>query len=332
MGRISGLLDDDVVNACNLGLKKLGKIGVVAGRLQIILAAKDHGITQVCRVHNISRTTVTDWIKRLKNGGIEALANKPKRPQSLLHPHEDTIKEMIEQDPNITIKKLIIMIGERLHIIVGQTAMRRVVKKLNFSYITPRPTHYKKKESDSAEFKKNLRTKYEKDRARPIFFFDEARFGTHSKLGHGWFKKGSRTPVKVKLGFQNFYLYSAINPSSGEDFTLILPKVNTNCMNIFLEEIARQYKNKPMTIVMDGAGWHKSKELAIPSSIEIIYLPPYSPELNPVERLWLYLKQNTIKNKIYDTLSDLEKMISNFILTLKQSIIKDICTADYLFN
>jgi transposase len=175
-------------------------------------------------------------------------------------------------------------------------------------------------------------TKYEKDKSKPIFFFDEARFGTHSKLGHGWFKKGSRTPVKVKIGFQNFYLYSAVNPNSGEDFTLILPKVNTDCMNIFLEKIAEQYKNIPITIVMDGAGWHKSKGLIIADSIEIIYLPPYCPELNPVERLWLYLKQNTIKNKIYETLGDLEETISKFILTLKQSEIKDICSVNYLFS
>ena len=58
MGRISSLLSDDVVVACNSGLKKLGKIGIVAGRLQIILAAKKHGITEVCRIHCISRTTV----------------------------------------------------------------------------------------------------------------------------------------------------------------------------------------------------------------------------------------------------------------------------------
>jgi transposase len=76
-----------------------------------------------------------------------------------------------------------------------------------------------------------------------------------------------------------------VDPSSGEDFTLIPPKANTNYMNIFLEKIAEQYKNKPMTIDMDGARCHHSKALQIPSNIEIIYLPPYSPELNPVERL-----------------------------------------------
>ena len=103
-------------------------------------------------------------------------------------------------------------------------------------------------------------------------------------------------------------------------------------MNVFLEKIAVHYKNKPMTIVMDGAGYHKAKGLSIPNSIEIIYLPPYSPELNPVERLWLYIKQNTIKNRIYETLNDLEEAIASFIQTIKQTDIKSICTANYLFS
>jgi hypothetical protein len=55
---------------------------------------------------------------------------------------------------------------------------------------------------------------------------DESRFGTHSKIGHGWFKTGIRTPVKIKLGYKNFYLYSAISPKTGKEFTLLLPSVN----------------------------------------------------------------------------------------------------------
>ena len=106
--------------------------------------------------------------------------------------------------------------------------------------------------------KKNLQAKYEENKARSIFFFDESRFGTHSKLGHGWFTKGSRTEVKTKLGFQNFYLYSAVDPKSGVDFTLILPNVNTVCMNLFLTEMIKYIGDAPIILVMDGAGWHRA--------------------------------------------------------------------------
>lgn len=155
---------------------------------------------------------------------------------------------------------------------------------------------------------------------------DEARFGTHSKLGHGWFPTGARSRVKVKLGFKNFYVYGAIEPSAGETFSLILPKVNTDLMNLFLKEMAQYYKNELITVVMDGAGWHKSKELVIPKNIHIIHLPPYSPELNPVERFWLHTKRNTIRNKIYDSLEDLEDAVCNFLRTITNDTVAQICT------
>ncbi|MDX2049976.1 MAG: transposase, partial [Rickettsiaceae bacterium] len=104
--------------------------------------------------------------------------------------------------------------------------------------------------------------------------------------------------IDVKLGFQNFYMYSAVDPESGEDFSLILPSVNTNCMNLFLKEMSQQIGKDNIIMVMDGAGWYHSKDLKIPPNIEIVHLPAYSPELNPVERLWLYIKQKIIKNTI----------------------------------
>jgi len=160
---------------------------------------------------------------------------------------------------------------------------------------------------------------------------DEARFGTHSKLGHGWFPTGSRSAVKVKLGFKNFYVYGAVEPSSGEMFSLTLPKVNTELMNLFLQEMSECYKSEEIVIVMDGAGWHKSKKLIVPTNIIIVHLPPYSPELNPVERLWLHIKSSTIRNKIYDSLDDLENVICDFIKGITQATAAQICSVNW-FN
>ena len=162
-----------------------------------------------------------------------------------------------------------------------------------------------------------------------LFFFDESRFGTHSKIGYGWFETGTRPRVNVKLGFHNFYIYSAVNPISGKSFTLQLPSVNSDCMNVFLEEMTKDLESIDIYLVMDGAGWHKSKSLKIPNNVNIIYLPPYSPELNPVERLWLYIKQNTIKNRIYDNVITLQDAVCSFINTLQPNIIKQICTLNY---
>ena len=133
----------------------------------------------------------------------------------------------------------------------------------------------------------------------------------------------------MKLGFQNFYLYSAVEACSGSNFTLHLPYVNTECMQIFLDEFAREIGGEEIVIIMDGAGWHKSKTLVIPPNIEIIYLPPYSPELNPVERVWLHIKKAILYNKIYDTLADLENVVAEFIANLKNNTIAKICNYGY---
>jgi transposase len=165
-----------------------------------------------------------------------------------------------------------------------------------------------------------------------LYFFDESRFGTHSKLGYGWFRKGSRTQVKAKMGFQNFYVYSAVNPITGDDFTLMMPNVNTVCLNIFLAEMSKQIGEQKAIIVMDCAGWHKAKELIIATNIEILYLPPYSPELNPTEKLWQYLKSNTVKNRVYDTIEQLEIVVCSCLKNLSASLIKSICCMNYLLN
>ena len=183
--------------------------------------------------------------------------------------------------------------------------------------------------SSFLSLKKNLEKKIEENPKKELYFFDESRFGTHSKIGHGWFPKAIRTSVSVKLGFENFYVYSAVSPKTGKDCSLLMPYVNSTCMNVFLEHMEQELGGEEILLVMDGAGWHKSKGLKIPKNIEIIYLPPYSPELNPVERLWLYIKQHTIKNKIYETISLLEDSICDFMKNLKIEQIKQICNYDY---
>ena len=132
-----------------------------------------------------------------------------------------------------------------------------------------------------------------------MLFFDESRFGTHSKIGCGWFKRNTRPTVKMKLGYKNFYLYSSVDTKDGSSFSLIMPSVNTKAMNVFLAELSQEYSSDKLALIMDGAGWHKSSDLKVPENIKIFFLPPYSPELNPVERLWLYIKQRILSNKIY---------------------------------
>jgi len=143
-------------------------------------------------------------------------------------------------------------------------------------------------------------------------------------MGRSWYKKGQRTQVKIKLGFKNFYLYSAVMPENGKNFTLLMPSVNSNCLNVFLAELSEEIK-EDFILIMDGAGWHKSKDLIVPKNIQIVLLPPYCPELNPVERLWKYIKNHTIKNRVFKTLENLEDEVCEFIKNLTEEVVLGIC-------
>jgi transposase len=168
----------------------------------------------------------------------------------------------------------------------------------------------------------------EKDYA-DVLFFDEARFGTHTKIGYGWFKKGERTPVKVKIGYKALYVYGAISARNGSHFSASFGSVNTECMNAFLKMLSENYIDQKIAIIMDGARWHKSKDLEVPKNVDIILLPPYSPELNPVERLWRYLKQNVLRNRLFETLESLELSLQAFINSLHETTIIGLCNNSY---
>jgi transposase len=161
-------------------------------------------------------------------------------------------------------------------------------------------------------------------------FGDESRFGTRTQIGYGWFKKNERTTVKVNIGYLAFYIYTAISAITGEHFSAKFPNVDTDCMNAFLENLSKHYEGKRIALIIDGAGWHKSKDLKTPKNIDIFLLPPYSPELNPVERFWAFVKQNILRNRLFESLTELQLNLEKFICSLQNSTIAQICKVNYM--
>lgn len=163
-----------------------------------------------------------------------------------------------------------------------------------------------------------------------IMFFDEGRFGLQSTYTRVWSWKGEVPRVKVKQGFKSTYVYSAVSPFTGESFSLILPGVNTELMNIYLYELSKAFEGQKVVLIMDQAGWHKSKGLKEYSNIDFIFQPAYSPELNPIERLWKWLKKEMLHNRIYESLEQLIDQLSKEYQKLSKEKFKSICACNYL--
>ena len=119
-----------------------------------------------------------------------------------------------------------------------------------------------------------------------LMFQDEAGFGRINKPKRCWCNKKIRPSVPCHHIREYRYAYGAVEPMTGDNFFLVMPYCSTNCMNTFLEELAKQYPQDQILLVCDGAAWHKSKTLKVPANITLLKIPPYTPEMNPIEQIW----------------------------------------------
>jgi transposase len=163
------------------------------------------------------------------------------------------------------------------------------------------------------------------------FFMDEARFGQQGTITHVWAREGSRPTSVRQTRYDWCYLYAAVEPATGESAALIAPNVDGGTMNQFLRILDAERKpDEHIVLIMDGAGWHKSKALKLPGGITILLLPAYSPELNPVENLWHYLRSHYLSNRAYQNYDELLNAGTDAYRKLTPEVIKSVCRCPYL--
>ena len=114
---------------------------------------------------------------------------------------------------------------------------------------------------------------------------------------------------------QSVYAYTFVCPKIAKTTSLILPYANTEMMNIFLKQVAEDFKDNYLIMQVDGAGWHKAKDLKVPENIAFIEQPPYSPELNPVEQIWAEIREKFLDNILFDSI---EEVVDKLEVALKE--------------
>lgn len=163
-------------------------------------------------------------------------------------------------------------------------------------------------------------------------FQDEAGFGRISKIGKCWAPKGIRPIVPSHHIREYRYCYGAVDAHTGESFFLIAGACNTAWMNTFLKELSSAYPNDYIILVMDNAIWHKSKALEIPTNIEFAFIPPYTPEMNPIEQVWAEIRKRGFKNKAFKTLENVIDKLQEVIQGLHWSTLKSIVSRRWTSN
>jgi putative transposase len=164
-----------------------------------------------------------------------------------------------------------------------------------------------------------------------LMFQDEAGFGRINKPKYCWCPKGFRPVVPCHHVREYRYAYGSIEPKTGEHFFLVLPYCNTVCMNIFLESLSTTYPDDYIILVCDGAIWHKSGGLVIPKNIEILHIPPYTPEMNPIEQVWSWIRRRGFRNEFFSTLEKVVNRLCDTINSLTEKNVQSIALRDWMY-
>ncbi len=128
------------------------------------------------------------------------------------------------------------------------------------------------------------------------------RLGQKNKITRRWARRGTRPPALVDLRTQSAYLFGAICPARGTGAAIVMPHADTEAMQHHLDEIGGRVGPKAHgLVVLDQAGWHITEKLRIPDNLSLLPLPPKSPELNPAENVWEFLRQDKLSNLIFQT-------------------------------
>lgn len=160
---------------------------------------------------------------------------------------------------------------------------------------------------------------------RTIRYFaqDESRFGLKTLVGQLITACGVKPIGQWQWQFKAFWLYGAVEPLTGEHFIWQFSHVDTDCYQQFLDEVSKAYPDSLNILQVDNGRFHKAKGLQLPENIILLFQPPYCPELNPIERLWLHLKRD-LRWGLFEDLTQLQTKVDQLLADLTTEVVASV--------
>lgn len=327
-------------------LQREEKAAFRSRNLQIIVLAMQSWTAPAIGIAlGLSRRVVQSRVEAYNASGLEALGERrgapPKRP--LDEEQQAAFAQRVEQGAqpadvvcSLRGRDFQRILNEEFGCLRSLTTVYRILHDSGYSYLRPRPKHHRCDPAKRESFLNDLPSRIAQiatahpNKKLRIFFQDESRFGQQGTLTNIWAKRGSRPEIKRQTEFKYVWVLGVVCPETGASEGLICPYLNTKSVNVFLEHFSRSLAPDEHAVMLwDGAGFHRSGKLRMPENITPITLPPYSPDLNPIENLWHYLKSHYWSNRTYRDHEELEKAV---IQAWKDSVdknelIKTVCSA-----
>ena len=295
----------------------------IADRVKAVyLLGSGWSMNDVCEALLLSDDAVRGYFVRYKEKGLDGLIDHKYigRQSRLTDGEKKLLTSHLEEHTYAKVSEIINFVQNEFDAEYTESGMRLILRELNFVYKKPEKIPYRIDQDSQKKFIKDYKKLKKSLNPGDSVYFMDATHPEHTPIpAYGWIKKGVKKVVKSNPRPYRLNINGAINISSLEMVVRFEKKINKETIKDFLEDMRKYQPTGVIYIICDNAGYYSSpevKSLAEAMAIELVHLPPYSPNLNPIERLWKFYKKNILYNKYYEEFSDMLKASKRFFKEL----------------
>jgi len=289
----------------------------------LILLGRGWKVSAICDALLIDGNTVRTYAGKYKSGGIENLLNDDYKPNEGRLGNEERRRLDLHLSEHVyrTVKDIALYVKSEFDEQYTIAGMTQLLHRLGYRYKKPNAIPGKADSEQQAKFEK----KYRKIRAKmgkedSLFFMDGVHPQHNTHIAHGWIKKGEKKRIKTNTRYHRVNINGAIDIDTMETVVSFNAKLNKESTLDFLEQLRKKRPKGWIYLVLDNAGYYNSddvREYATAMGIVLLFLPPYSPNLNLIERLWKYFKKIALYNRYFETFEAFTKACKDFFKNIR---------------
>ena len=297
-----------------------------ADRVKAVIAlSKGWSAAQIAEILLFDEKTSRHYFDRYQQGGIQVLLDDNySGAESSLDEHQmSELEDYLEENLLPDAKSVSAHISRQYQVRYSVSGVTDLLHRLGFSY--KKPTHVPGKqdpEKQQAFLEDYKRLKAAKGKKDPIYFADATHPQHNSVPSYGWIKRGQEKELQANCGRQRLNINGAINLETLEPVTGFYDTINADSTkDLFSKVEAKHPEAETIYIIVDNARYYHScslKEYLEGTKIQLVYLPPYSPNLNLIERYWKFFKKKVLNNRYYETFDEFKQACKNFFRKRKK--------------
>lgn len=299
---------------------------------------------EIAEILGADYRTILEWVQLYNEHGIEGLDpdRPPGKPPSLTEDQLKQIKETVKQSPrslglkfsNWTVARITNWVADKFKVVLCAERIRQILHELQFKYVKPIFSYIRANKTDKQRFLTEFMDVLKSNQT--FVFEDESTVDQHPTLHGMWVLKGTKPKVRTFGTHAKRHVFSAVNPLTGEKVSMVTKRLTAERFVKF-GELMLEKIHESFVIILDNSPCHRAKRTQEflekhKNRIKPVWLPKYSPEMNPTEHIWKDMKFDVTHNYLFGTANKLAWGIRGYFRQLQPEKVKTLCSVDYLFG